>query len=80
MADKLNKEDLKFRGEIAARLREIRESTGKNQTEFSYDLGVDSQAVSRYETGKGASVYVIKRYCQLAGLPLKDFFNSPLFK
>jgi DNA-binding XRE family transcriptional regulator len=49
MADKLNKEDLKFRGEIASRLKEIRESTGKNQTEFAYDLGLDSQVVNRLE-------------------------------
>jgi transcriptional regulator with XRE-family HTH domain len=80
MADKLSKEDLKFRNQIAARLREIREKTGKSQTQFSYELNVDSQSVSRYETGNGASVYVIKRYCKLAGVPLEDFFKSPIFK
>jgi transcriptional regulator with XRE-family HTH domain len=69
MADKLSKEDLKFRNQIAARLREIREKTGKSQTQFSYELNVDSQ-----------SVYVIKRYCKLAGVPLEDFFKSPIFK
>lgn len=80
MADKLNKEDLKFRGEIAARLREIRESTGKNQTEFAYELNVDRQVISRIESGNGTSIYMIRRYCRLAGLRLKDFFDSPIFK
>ena len=79
MADKLDKEDLQFRDEIAKRLKEIRESTGKNQIDFAFDLGVDQQAVSRYETGKGSSIYVIRRYCKIAGIPLTEFFSSPLF-
>jgi transcriptional regulator with XRE-family HTH domain len=80
MADKLTKEDIKFRDLIAERLREVREKTEMNQTQFSYELGVESQSISRYETGGGASIYVIRRYCRQAGISLKEFFDSPLFK
>jgi transcriptional regulator with XRE-family HTH domain len=79
MADKLSKEDIEFRSQIAQRLKEIRESTEKNQTEFGYDLGIDQQAVSRIEAGQGASIYVIRNYCRAAGITLKKFFDSPIF-
>ena len=80
MADKLDKDDLKFKQKIVERLRQIRESTGKNQTEFAYEMNVDRQVISRIESGNGTSIYMIRRYCKLAGLTLKDFFDSPLFK
>jgi len=80
MADKLDKDDLKFKKKIVERLREIRESMGKNQTEFAYELNLDRQVINRIESGSGTSIYMIRRYCRLAGLRLKDFFDSPLFK
>ncbi|WP_345799377.1 helix-turn-helix transcriptional regulator [Paraflavitalea sp. CAU 1676] len=69
-----------FRDLIAQRLREVREKADMDQTQFSYELGVDSQAVSRYETGGGASMYVVRNYCIHIGISLKEFFDSPLFK
>lgn len=80
MADKLDKDDLKFKAKIVERLRQVRESTGKNQTEFAYELNVDRQVISRIESGGGTSIYMIRRYCKQAGLSVKDFFDSPLFK
>jgi transcriptional regulator with XRE-family HTH domain len=80
MADKLDKDDLKFKAKIVERLRQIRESTGKNQTEFAYELNVDRQVISRIESGGGTSIYMIRRYCKQAGLSVKEFFDSPLFK
>lgn len=80
MADKLSKDDLKFKKKIIDRLREVRESTHKSQTDFAYELNVDRQVVSRIESGGGTSIYMIRRYCRQAGISLKDFFDSPLFK
>ena len=80
MADKLDKDDLKFKAKIVERLRQVRESTGKNQTEFAYELNVDRQVISRIESGGGTSIYMIRRYCKQAGLTVKEFFDSPLFK
>ncbi|WP_276483445.1 helix-turn-helix domain-containing protein [Paraflavitalea pollutisoli] len=74
MADKLNKEDIKFRDQIAARLREIREAADMNQTVLSHELGVDPLSVSRYETGGGASIYVVRSYCKVFGVSVKNFF------
>ncbi len=80
MADKLDKDDLKFKQKIVERLRQIRESTGKNQTQFAYELNVDRQVISRIESGSGTSIYMIRRYCKYAGITVKEFFDSPIFK
>jgi transcriptional regulator with XRE-family HTH domain len=79
MAERLSKDDAKLKDKIALRLKEIRESTGKNKTEFAYDLGVDKQVVSRLENGRGATIYTIDKYCKLMGMTLGDFFDTPLF-
>ncbi|AXY77958.1 XRE family transcriptional regulator [Paraflavitalea soli] len=79
MAERLSKDDAKLKDKIASRLKEIRESTGKNKTEFAYDLGVDKQVVSRLENGRGATIYTIDKYCKVMGITLSDFFDSPLF-
>lgn len=80
MADRLNKDDLKLKQKIIDRLREVRERTGKNQTDFAYELNVDRQVVSRIESGGGTSIYMVQRYCRAAGISLKEFFDSPLFE
>lgn len=80
MAEKLNKEEVKLREQIASRLTEIRESTGKNKNQFALDLGVDRQNISRIESGRGVTIYTISKYCKQAGMTLSEFFDSPLFK
>lgn len=80
MAEILTKEDIILKDKIAQRLTELRETTGMNKTEFAYDLGVDKQAVSRLENGRGASIYTIAKYCRYFDISLKEFFESELFK
>ena len=79
MAIKLEKQDIKFQHKIGLRLTEVREATGKNKTEFAYELGLDKQAISRVEKGTGTSIYMIRKYCSFTGISLKKFFDSPLF-
>jgi transcriptional regulator with XRE-family HTH domain len=80
MAGSLDKTDIELRNKIAERLKELRESSGKNQTEFAYDLGIDKQTLYRLETGRGATIYSINKFCKVRGITLSQFFDSPLFK
>ncbi|WP_167288925.1 helix-turn-helix transcriptional regulator [Paraflavitalea devenefica] len=80
MAVVLSKEDLHLKKQITARLKELRESTGKNQVDFAYDIGLDKQALNRIEKGNGATLYTILKYCKYFGMSFKDFFDSDLFK
>lgn len=80
MAGSLDKIDTELRKKIAERIKELRESSGKNQTEFAYDLGIDKQTLYRLESGRGATIYSINKFCKIRQITLSDFFDSPLFK
>lgn len=80
MAGNLDKADAELRAKIAARIKELRETSGKNQTEFAYDLGVDRQTMYRLEKGRGATIYSINKFCKTRGITLSQFFDSPLFR
>ncbi|MEO5563667.1 MAG: helix-turn-helix transcriptional regulator [Chitinophagaceae bacterium] len=80
MSGNLDKSDIELKKKIALRLKELRESSGKNQTEFAYDLGIDKQTLYRLEKGRGASIYTIYKVCKLRGMSLSQFFDSSVFK
>jgi transcriptional regulator with XRE-family HTH domain len=80
MAGQLDKADIELRKKIAARIKELRISSGKSQTEFAYDLGIDKQTMYRLESGRGATIYSIARFCRVRGVTLREFFDSLLFK
>jgi transcriptional regulator with XRE-family HTH domain len=80
MAGSLDKIDIDLRKKIAERIKELRESSGKNQTEFAYDLGIDKQTMYRIESGRGATIYSINKFCKVRGITLSQFFDSPVFK
>lgn len=80
MAGQLDKGDIELRKKIAARIKELRESSGKSQTEFAYDLGIDKQTMYRLESGRGATIYSVYRFCKVRGLTLREFFDSSIFK
>jgi transcriptional regulator with XRE-family HTH domain len=80
MAGQLDKTDIELRKKIAARIKELRISSGKSQTVFAYDLGIDKQTMYRLESGRGATIYSIARFCRVRGVSLKDFFDSATFK
>lgn len=79
MPAKLDDIDLKLKYAISQRFREIRESTGKNQKDFAYEAGRDKQSYSKNERGKGATIYIINKFCIENGITLAEFFNSELF-
>lgn len=76
----MDKIDLELKKKIALRLKELREETGKNQTQFAYDYGKDKQTQHRLERERGAAIYTINKFCKARGITLSDFFNSPTFR
>ncbi|THU41184.1 helix-turn-helix domain-containing protein [Niastella caeni] len=80
MAGSLDKIDIELRDKIAQRIKELRESSGKSQTEFALELGIDKQTLHRLETGRGATIYSINKFCMVRGITLSEFFDSVNFK
>lgn len=80
MAGSLDNIDIELRDKIAARIKELREKTGKSQTEFALELGVDKQTLHRLENGRGATIYSINKFCMVLGIGLGEFFDSSLFR
>ena len=80
MAGSLDKIDIELRDKIAERIKELRESSGKSQTEFAYDLGIDKQTLYRLESGRGATIYSINKFCKVRGITLSEFFDSAVFR
>jgi transcriptional regulator with XRE-family HTH domain len=80
MAGSLDKIDIELRDKIAARIKELRESSGKSQTEFALELGVDKQTLHRLESGRGATIYSINKFCKVIGITLSEFFDSVVFR
>lgn len=79
MSAKLDEVDLKLKAQIAQRFKELRESSGKTQQNFAHSSGRDKQSYNRNETGKGATIYSVNKFCLENELTLKEFFDSPLF-
>jgi transcriptional regulator with XRE-family HTH domain len=80
MAGSLDKIDIELRDKIAARIKELREKSGKSQTEFALELGVDKQTLHRLESGRGATIYSINKFCMVVGIGLGEFFEEGVFK
>ena len=76
LLDKIDK-DLKIA--ISLRFKELRENSGKNQTQFAYDYGKDKQTQHRFEKGRGATIYTINKFCAALNISIAEFFKSPLF-
>jgi transcriptional regulator with XRE-family HTH domain len=79
MSAKLDHMDLALRTAISKRLKELRVLSGKTQESFAHESGKDKQSYNRNETGKGATIYTVNKFCIETGITLKDFFDSPLF-
>jgi transcriptional regulator with XRE-family HTH domain len=75
----LDKGDHELKDAIALRFKELREGSGKNQTQFAYDYGKDKQTQNRFEKGRGATIYTINKFCMALGISIAYFFDSPLF-
>ncbi|MGN6495638.1 MAG: helix-turn-helix transcriptional regulator [Agriterribacter sp.] len=80
MMAKLDKTDLILKKKIAERIRQLREEKEGKQSAFAKQTLRDRQTISRWETGRGASIYTINKLCKEFNLSLKDFFDSETFK
>jgi transcriptional regulator with XRE-family HTH domain len=79
MSAKLDNTDIALRTAISKRLKELRLQSGKTQESFAHESGKDKQSYNRNETGKGATIYTINKFCKENDITLKQFFDSPLF-
>ncbi len=77
---KLDDIDLALKEKIARRIKGLRERSGKNQSTFASDAEKDRQTLSRWETGRGATIYTINKFCKEIGISLSKFFDDPIFK
>ncbi len=77
---KLDSIDLDLKARIAKRIKNLRESTGENQSQFASAYDKDRQTLNRWETGRGATIYTINKFCAELKISLSDFFDDPLFK
>jgi len=75
----LDKADQELKRRIAQRIKELRVESGEKLTEFAYNYGKDKQSLHRMESGKGATIYSINKFCKTVGITLSHFFDSPLF-
>jgi transcriptional regulator with XRE-family HTH domain len=80
MSRELSPADKQLKKSIALRLKELREETGKNVSEFAAEMETERQNQHRLEQGRGATIYSISRFCKTRGITLSQFFDSPLFK
>ncbi len=64
---------------LGRRIRLLRESLNRMQTEFAAMLGIDQSTVARWESGRTPKAHHVARLASLAGLhPLEFIFGRPL--
>jgi len=75
----LSKDDIILKNLIALRVKELRAITGFTQSEFAKEYGIDRQILSRWESTnnkRGITIYTIKKFCDMIGISLEDFFRG----
>ncbi len=74
----LDKEDIVLKNQIAERIQYLRNKTGLSQTEFAKKHEIDRQILNRWESTnnkRGVTIYTIKKFCNMLGITLKEFFD-----
>ena len=74
----LEQEDILLKNQIAERIQFLRTKTGLSQSEFAKKHDIDRQIINRWESQnnkRGVTIYTIKKFCDMIGITLKDFFN-----
>ena len=75
---KLTNEDIILKNKIAERIKFLRTRTGLTQSEFTQKYDIDRQILSRWEStnsSRGVSIYTIRRFCNMIGITLSEFFD-----
>ena len=89
----LSKENIILANKIADRIKSLRiQATGNKLIDFANKHTIDKQDISRWEShvgkdkntgktkGRGITVYTIKKFCDLIGITLGEFFDDDLFR
>jgi DNA-binding XRE family transcriptional regulator len=89
----LSKEDIILANNIADRIKNLRiRACGEKQMDFVEQYNIEKQTISRWEShikidqktgkpkGRGITVYTIKKFCDIIGITLDEFFDDPVFK
>lgn len=74
----LEKEDIILKNQIAERVKYLRNKTGLSQSDFAKKNDIDRQIINRWESKtnkRGITIYTIKKFCNMVGISLKDFFD-----
>lgn len=79
MGTELDNIDRDLKVKLALRFKELREQSGQSQTEFAYQYGKDKQAQYKLESGRGATIYSVNKFCLALNITLSSFFDSPIF-
>ena len=78
---KLKPEDALLNAQMSQRVRELRSALNESQSGFAAEKILDRQTLHRWENPKqqGPSIHSVRKFCDLIGISLKDFFDSDLF-
>lgn len=75
-------EDIILKDKVVERIEFLRLKTGLSQTDFAKEHNIDRQVIHRWESKKnkrGVTIYTIKKFCDMIGIGLKEFFDDKLF-
>ncbi len=76
-------DEFQLNQQIASRIRELRIKCEPIQAKFAKENLLDRQLLSRWESTtdeRGVSIHTIKRFCNMIGISLADFFDDELFR
>ena len=79
----LSKEDIEFKNRISERIFNLREESGLSQIKFAEKHNIDRQILNRWESKtnkRGVTIHTIRKFCEMIGISIKDFFNSEIFE
>lgn len=74
----LEKDDIILKNQISERIQYLRIKSGLTQTEFAKKHEIDRQILNRWESTtnkRGVTIYTIRKFCKMAGISLKEFFD-----
>lgn len=79
---KASKEERLLNEKIAKRIKSLRTAIEPIQARFAKENLLDRQLLSRWENStdkRGVSIHTIKRFCDMIGISLVEFFDDDLF-
>lgn len=78
-----SKEEKLLNKKISLRIKSIRKSIEPNQSKFAENNLIDRQLISRWENindERGISIHSVDKFCKMANISLREFFDDEIFK